>query len=214
MAQPGQHICIFGPTGSGKSYLAANLIRREARVLAFDPTGTLSGNNVAHGSGSLSALREVIAERWREGGRFAYVPALDADLVGELDGFARFVMQVQAAYRDGRDGRPLLVAVDECNTAYPNTSLPSDRDGFGVLIRAGRHYGVQLIGAAQRIAETSTSLRGNASVTAIFRPHGERDYQALRGEMGRDGEARARALGQWQYLTWADGVVRGPFQER
>ena len=72
----------------------------------------------------------------------------------------------------------------------------------------GRHYGIEIIGAAQRLAEINTRWRGNESERFIFRLGDLADFQTAARWLPDHRDA-LRHLRQFEYLHVAPRIGHG-----
>ena len=79
----------------------------------------------------------------------------------------------------GADHQPLFDEYcDGLDVEPPVAGGAEKSPGFAEMCSRGRHYGLDMIGVSQRIAEVSTRFRGNCSETVVFRQKGPRDNKA------------------------------------
>lgn len=200
-ANPACHVGIWGRTGSGKTTLARKLVAARRRLVAFDPMAEYNGVIVT----DELAMREAIAAGWRDGFRVSIVPAAGAEWRALLHRVSRELVAIQEPYRAGADDRPLTLLVDELAGAYPNERPPADRDGFGDLCRRGRHWGVQLVGASQRLADVSTVFRSACRLDIYLSQEDHSDLDAAVRRLGREHLERLRAMPPFRGLVRQSG---------
>ncbi|HEV7368951.1 helicase HerA domain-containing protein [Arenibaculum sp.] len=204
MRRDPHHIGIWGRTLSGKSTRAKLLLRDRVRVVVFDPLDEYS--DVAPiGAASMGDVLAAIDRNWR--GRFGirFVPSRSVDPVDALDGLARLLGDVQEPYQQGRDDRHVTLMVDELAASAPNTRRP--RSSFNALCSRGRHYGIELIGASQRMAEVTPTFRGNTTEDYFFPLRSAADYDEAAKLIGRQWLPDLKALEPHNALHYAGGVV-------
>ena len=63
----------------------------------------------------------------------------------------------------------LTLAADELNLGYPARGHKEKYNGFPSICSRGRHWGINLYGISQRVAEINTRFRGNTSSMYILR---------------------------------------------
>ncbi|MGF1609731.1 MAG: helicase HerA domain-containing protein [Kiloniellales bacterium] len=199
-------IGVWGRSGSGKSTYVKALIAARRRVVVFDPLseyGRLRGFVTVR---TVDAVRRELAKRWAGGFKIAYVPPSMSEAAA-LDRLALLVLAAQAPYRDGRDRRQLTLVVEEMNLSFPVGGLPAELRGFGEICSRGRHYGIEVIGVSQRIAEVATRFRGNCTATVVFAQQGPRDLRAAADALGFADPTEIRALGDHAYLRAEAGQL-------
>lgn len=179
MSQAGRK-AVYGASGSGKTTLMRSLIAKEPRLVLFaldrkDPAWKgLNLRYVDKVSGIKDAIsRGMKAGRWR----VCYIPPADWELEA-LHGVSRLLRDIQ----DRTAARwPVTFAVDELQISFPNEKISRALMGFGELCSRGRARRIEMIAAAQRVAEVNTRWRGNESERYIFRQGDENDFnQAAR----------------------------------
>lgn len=205
MIKDAEHIGVWGRSGSGKSTLVKRLLGGRSRVVIFDMMdeyGAIAPAATDH----LSTLVERIARNWRGGFRLRFLPA-EGDPAEQLNMLAGVLARVQEPYRDGRDDRKITLVAEELAASYPNVRRAS---AFTDLCQRGRHYGIELIGTSQRMADVNMAFRGNTSADYFFALRAAADYQAAGTLIGQGNVETLRGLKQHEYLKFARGeVTRG-----
>lgn len=195
-----KRIGVFGASGSGKSTLTQSLIKGRGRVIVFDPQMDYASKREYTTVHNQLELVRHIEKRWHAGFRVAYVPRMGADCITELHMLSMLMLQVQQPYFGYKDSRKITLVVDELNKSYPVAGLRSDLRGFGELCSRGRHYGVEVIGVSQRMAEVNTNFRGNLSEVFFLRLIEHNDISAVRATLGPDWADKVRGFPNYQYL--------------
>ncbi|MGD1880016.1 MAG: helicase HerA domain-containing protein [Kiloniellaceae bacterium] len=197
---------VWGRSGSGKSTYVKGLIAARSRVVVFDPLdeyGKLRGFVTLR---SVEALRIEMAKRWRGGFKLAYVPPSMQEAAA-LDRLSLLCLRAQVPFRDGKDRRQLTLVVEEMNLCFPVNGLPGELRGFGEICSRGRHYGIEVVGVSQRIAEVATRFRGNCTATVVFAQQGPRDLRAAADALGFADPVEVRGLGDHEYLRAENGTI-------
>jgi DNA helicase HerA-like ATPase len=196
-----KRIAIFGASGSGKSTLAKQLLKERDYVIVFDPL-----MEYAQRTGYVKAETQVelvrqLKRRWfQKRFHIAYCPRNGADYPRELHEISGILVRLRHAYFSGLDRRKMTLVVEEMNLSYPVSGLKPDMTGFRDLCSRGRHYGVEVIGISQRMAEVNTNFRGNASETYFLRLAEHNDLTAARKVMGPVWVDTLRSLPKFSYL--------------
>lgn len=188
-------ICIFGKRGSGKSTLAKKLLRGKSRVIVFDPLGEYSGRLV---SDPLELFKTI-----RRAKRF-FIVYRPTDARKEFPWIARIAYEI---------GELCLVAEEISWAISPAKMDPR----IEILIRMGRHKGVELIGISRRPAEVNRDLTANAGTIHIFRTTEPRDIKYFRDLLGRDAAERLPRLPEYTSHLWRDAPGKpdkNPYGER
>lgn len=209
MIKDAQRIGIWGASGSGKSTLAKVLCAKAGRVVVFDPMDEYRGL----GFRRCETFREVagyIKQNWRGRFRIAYVPPEHREAAA-LHRLAHLLRQIQQPYYEGKPIPKLTLVVEEMNTGYPVRDLPAELSGFPGLCSRGRHYGIEIIGISQRIAEVNTRFRGNTNVAYFFAQGDHRDTTTITQMIGPEHRAALHALQRHEYLRRGEdrAVVKG-----
>jgi DNA helicase HerA-like ATPase len=199
-------IGIWGASGSGKSSLAKRMLKGRGRVVVFDPLDEYAAQGmkaVRRGQDMVAG----IAANWR-GFRLAYVPRAGRE-AAHLSQMSFTLMKVQAAYKasGGRKGAPLVLVVEEMNLPFPVHGGAEKCPGFAEICSRGRHYGIEVIGLSQRIAEVATRFRGNCTETYVLRQQGPRDVAAAADALGID-KGRVQGLRNLDWLHNKAGEIR------
>jgi len=171
-------IGVWGASGSGKSSWVKQQIASRSRLVVFDPLGEYDARQLA-------TVDQVRAEMRRNFRRFRL--SLVARTGGEakaLHVLCRLLMAAQEPYRKTGKGDGLCLVVEEMNLSFPVAGGVQKCQGFAEICSRGRHYGIEVFGVSQRIAEVDTRFRGNCTETVVFRQKGARDRQAAAAELG------------------------------
>lgn len=201
-------IGVWGRSGSGKSAYVKRRVKGRKRVLVFDPLDEYSREGfttVRHTHKSaLDDVRVALKDNW-SGFRLAYVPPSGREAQA-LSALCKLLMAAQAPYRSGASKAQMTLIVEEMNLSFRVSGGPEKAPGFADVCSRGRHYGIEVIGASQRIAEVSTRFRGNCTETVVLAQKGPRDVQAAAAELGCD-VSRVQSLGNLQYLHEQAGHI-------
>ncbi|KEP71760.1 hypothetical protein DL1_00370 [Thioclava dalianensis] len=200
-------IGVWGRSGSGKSSYVKNKLRGVRRVVIFDPLAEYGGEGfrvIEHRAHGLDGVRVQMAANWR-GFRLAYVPPSGREAAA-LSGLSRLLMAAQEPFRATGRGAQITLAVEELNMSFTVNGGANHAPGFAEICSRGRHYGIEVIGISQRIAEVATRFRGNCTETVVFPQKGKRDLDAAAAELGVD-VAQVRGLQNLHYLHEQGGTV-------
>lgn len=202
-------IGVWGASGSGKSSYVKKLIKARKRLVIFDPLEEygpeLRIRSVVHSArDSLDQVRQAMVDDW-QGFRVAYVPPSDKEPAA-LSALCKLLMAAQQPFKDGKSKAGLTLVVEEMNLSFPVSGGAQKCPGFANVCSRGRHYGIEVIGVSQRIAEVATRFRNNCTETVVLRQKGPRDLDAAAAEIGGDRAAVAR-LKNLDYLHERHGNV-------
>lgn len=202
MADVGR-IGVFGRSGCGKTTLVRELLRGRDRVVIFDPLDEYTGHRCRTVREVLAALRQRWGERrWV----VRYVPPAGAE-PRALHLLSLVLARAQAPYRAGQDRRVLTLAVDELNLSYPVHALPADCQGIAELCSRGRHYGIELIGVSQRVAEVNARFRGNLTEGWYGAQPDHTSRRAVLDAIGPEHRQVLAALPPYRWIQVRDGRV-------
>lgn len=211
MIKDARRIGVYGRSGSGKSTRVKAMVRRVPRVVTFDPLDEYRE------LGFKRALteRELIGHikrNWRGRFRVAYVPPSNKEAFA-LHRVSLILKQIQMPYYRGVSIPKLTLVVEEMNLSFPVTGLPQHLDGFPFLCSRGRHWGIEIIGVSQRVAEVNTRFRGNTDVSYFFAQQDATDIRTICSRLGNEYREKLIALKTHEYLQ-ADGLAVRPGKNR
>ncbi|AUG55724.1 helicase HerA domain-containing protein [Thalassospira marina] len=202
-------IGVFGRSGSGKSTLVKKLIAKRKRVIIFDPQDEYKEVKGVFTVRRIDDVRAYIARNWRKSFKVAYVPPANNEMEA-LDRLSKLAKLAQIRFFEGVDNRQLTLVVEEMHECFPVTTMPKNLSGFGTLCSKGRHYGVELIGASQRIAEVNKRFRGNCSELYILPQQDYVDIKLAAKQLGFVKPEEVQALQPHNFMLRKDGkVTRG-----
>lgn len=191
-------IGVFGASGSGKSAYTKERLRGANRVVVFDP---LDEYTELPGFRSVESINDVIRDmkaRWKTF-RVAYVPP-SGDEMRALNTLSDLLLKVQRPFREGGAGGPVTFVVEEMNLGFPVNIGSHKVKRFAEICSRGRHFGIEVIGVSQRLAEVDTRFRGNCTETVIFNQVGTRDRQAAAAILGCSAQ-KVGGLPKLHYVT-------------
>ena len=163
-------VAFFGATGSGKTYNMLKDCQKEKRILAFDPTGTLSGQGFEGFSDIGTWFRAAVNSG---PGRYAL----------QMTGAKNFAAWCECVMALADARRPCTVLVDELGGV---TSAAKAPEHWHNIISLGRKYGLKIRAGAQRPQEIDKTLIGNKSGLWIGYTARQADAEYLARETGID----------------------------
>ncbi|WP_321363548.1 hypothetical protein [uncultured Celeribacter sp.] len=169
---------VWGASGSGKSAFTKRYVKPKRRVVIFDPLDEYGGQSVR----DLDGVRIGMRKSWNKF-RVSYVPRPGAE-TKSLSALCKLLMMAQQPFKDTGQGDQLTLVVEEMNMAFPVAGGAQKCPGFAEICSRGRHFGIEVVGVSQRLAEVDTRFRGNCTETVVFRQKGPRDKQAAAAELG------------------------------
>ena len=200
-------IGVFGRSGSGKSTYTKRLIKARKRVVIFDPLEEYDAKvRVRHvRRDSINDVIRAIAADY-QGFRVSYVPPA-GDEAEALSKLCWALLEAQEPFRAGDKRTPgLTLVVEEMNNSFPVHGGAENCRGFAEICSRGRHYGIEVIGVSQRIAEVATRFRNNCTETVILAQKGKRDLDAAAELIGGDRQ-KVMALRNLDYLHEKNGEL-------
>lgn len=195
-----ERIGVYGASGSGKSTKKNLLVCGAPRLVSFDPFAEGSKGAI---NTSAKDFRFALVKHWTTRFNINVIPTYGREMA-ELHAVSLAIRDAQVA--TGAKV-PLTFVVEEMNTAFPVTALPTQYPGFGELCSRGRHFNINLVGVSQRIAEINTRWRGNTSCFFLFRQADARDQATAARMLPQGWGAKLTALADFQYLFVKAGKV-------
>lgn len=201
-------IGVWGASGSGKSSYVKKSIKGRKRLVVFDPLDEygphaefpVCGKTVK----SLDQVRQAMRSNWASFS-IAYVPPAGAE-PRSLSSLCKLLMAAQQPYKKSGKGAGIVLVAEEMNLSFPVHGGEEKSPGFAEICSRGRHYGIDVYGLSQRIAEVSTRFRGNCTETVVLRQKGPRDLKAAWDEIGGSKED-IRLLENLDYIHERQGVL-------
>lgn len=184
-------IGIVGQSGTGKTTLLRELIRREPRVLIWDWRGEYDGDEIS----TLASLPSSTYYRTRF--RVRYRP-YDLDLVTEFNRLAKFLCR--PSDRIGRC-QGFVFVIDEAAMVARNRQ----DGGLGLLLRVSRPQGITLLWATQRPSGLPGSFLSETRTVYSFRLQNPFDVRLLAGRFSPYELARIPYLADRQYFCSCPG---------
>mgnify|MGYP006428421097 CR=1 FL=1 len=199
---------LWGGTGSGKSTQLREMLEGDKRHIVLDPMGDWQYKRGYRNYTTYKGLLHGIRRHWD--GDMRLVMTVDEerqDLRRLLQDIARDLMKIQGPYQTGHDKRQITLVIDEMADFYPNINLSPDMMSFQKLCRKGRHYGINVLGASQRLAEVHTSFRGNCRENYFFRQDEAVDIERALQSLGKRWRGELESLREHDYLLKRGGEV-------
>ncbi len=202
---------VWGASGSGKSYKLEQIIKADKldRLIVLDPMGDWKYKRGYKSYKSLPALYKAIKKNWNKKFKFV-LDVEDKDntpLPEILQRISKDLRVIQEPYNQNKDNKELTLVIDEMADFFPNRTLSKEEQEFSKLCRKGRHYGVNIIGASQRIAEVHPSFRGNLSRNYFFRQDEAIDINRCLQSLGTQYKSDLIGLADYEYLLKEKGQV-------
>lgn len=207
MKKDAKIIGVWGGRGSGKSTRIKEIIADNNRVIVLDPIGDYVHERGFTVYRNLKTVYRAVKKFWNTGFRIVLVVPRGENPREVLEQLSDGLFLIQKPYYEGRDSRKITLVVEEMALSYPEKTLGSKERNFMELINLGRHSGIEIIGASQRIAEVKKNFVGNAAEHYFFRMGAAVDYQAAVQLTGREYLDTLKALKTHEYLHFQQGKV-------
>lgn len=201
-------IGIWGGRGSGKSTRTKELIAALDRVIVVDPIGDYAKEKGFREFRTLQGMYRAIRAGWNTGFKCCLNLAGTEDPEATLLALSRDLFLIQRPYYEGKDKRKITLVVEEMSVLVPNITKAKNDRAFLQLCNLGRHYGVEIIGVSQRMAQVHTDFRGNTAEDYFFRLRAEVDYNSAAQLLGRAHVDTLRGLSAHQFIHFKDGEVK------
>lgn len=205
-------IGIFGCRGSGKTTCQKELLEERRYVIALDPMGTEFRGPGWKRCTNKDQIILAIKEGWNHGFRLAIPTGVGAGNCERFIGhFVPLLFDIQQPYSVGARhmvGHEITLAVDEADLFFPNKGhARTAQELVDNLTRRGRHYGIETIAASQRLAQVSTTFRGNCTEQYFFMQSDHTDIKAALASLGPQHQRALRALKPHDYLHKSGATV-------
>lgn len=193
---------VAGMKGQGKTALSDFLARDRARIVVFDVLGEYQGKGYVRAH-SIGEVLKLIRKGWKRGYRIAYFPSREK-MPFQLDELSGLLLRVQEPYFKTPDGKEppipkVLFIVEEMRWSY-NHAAAAQYSNFATIMTLGRHYGLDVIGTTQRIAEVSPNFRGCCDVRFFFAQEEHTDITTITKMIGPKNRAALMGLQVHEYL--------------
>lgn len=207
MDKNARKIGVWGGTGSGKSTRVKELTAKNNRLIVIDPIGDYEREGGFTGYKTLRGLYTAMKKNWNKGFRLVLTVPRGTDPKAQLEQLANDLFLIQKPYYEGKDNRIITLVIEEMSICYPEKTLGASERSVLELINLGRHYGIEIIGVSQRIAEVKKNFVGNASEHYFFRMGAAVDNNAALRLIGNDHKAAIQSLQNHHYIHFCQGQV-------
>ena len=208
MKKDAKIVGVWGGRGSGKSTRIKELTKTNNRLIVLDPIGDYAQGGGFSEFRTLKGLFRHIKANWSKGFRCVLVVPRGSDAQGVLEILSDALFKIQEPYYHGKDTRKLTLVVEEMALCYPERTLGKAERNFMELINLGRHSGVEIIGASQRIAEVKKNFVGNCAEHYFFRMGSAVDYTASKQMIGAEHIGTHKKLQTHEFIHFCQGVVK------
>jgi len=208
-------VLVSGMKGQGKTTLTDAIATGRKRIFVFDMLGEYAAKGFVEVR-TYWEFMKCIRRGWKRGFKIAYVPFKpikgqdDTTYPAQLSQLAEIICSVQMPYKTTPDNGPtppipkVLFIVEEMKWSYPQGA---NCPGMGEICSLGRHYGIDVIGTTQRIAEVSTNFRGNCDVRYFFAQEEHTDITTIVKMIGPKNRDQLTGLAPHEYLRLFRGQL-------
>lgn len=207
MKKDAKIVGVWGGRGSGKSTRIKELTAKNDRLIVLDPIGDYAQGGNFTSYKTLRGLYQGIKRNWNKGFRAVLTVQRGDNPAAVLEQLSDGLFTIQKPYYTGQDSRKITLVVEEMALCYPEKTLAKGERNFMDLINLGRHSGVEIIGASQRIAEVKKNFVGNAAEHYFFRMGAAVDYEAVARMTGREHMQTLKTLQTHEYLHFEQGKI-------
>ena len=200
-------IGVWGGTGSGKSTRVKEIIKTNKRVIVIDPIGDYQHEKGFKTYKTLRGLYQAVKQGWNTGFRAVLIVQRGENPQEMLEQLSEGLFKIQQRYYENKCNKPITLVVEEMSLCYPERTLGKGERSFLELVNLGRHYGIEIIGVSQRIAEVKKNFVGNCSEHFFFRLGSASDRNAVTGIIGTEYKSEITSLQTHQYISFAQGSV-------
>lgn len=188
-------VVILGRKGSGKTYLAKQIIRTKPRALIFDPVCQFSDVGVI--INDPLALIQYLKARGAGPFRAVYQPItgpLETDITATE---FRNICEIVWCLND------VWFLVDEIDTYAKANYCPPF---FNNLVQRGRHKQISVMVTTRRHTETTRHITAQADTIITFRQHEPADIKYLGTFFGSEAD-KLPTLPPFHFLKYCDGII-------
>lgn len=191
----------LGKTGSGKSFLARNHLKKFKRMVLYDPVE--EPDNEAMSDIVCYTAGELIK---------ALLDKPKGPLVICWRGFKTYRRDAfEIGNRICNAAGDLLLYWDEVDTFQEKTRLAEYAYD---IINTGRHRGLRVFACSRRPARVPIDIRANANRICVFNTHEPTDLRALSERMGDEAVKELPRIREYHALDWSENgakVKKSPF---
>ena len=205
MTKQAEQLGFWGVKGSGKTSKMIELMSNTNRQIYLDSMG----NTHIKGATRLKTLRGVlthIKKNWHKGYKIVIdVPNGNRKqaCMDFMHEFIKVMFRVQKPYynsKKGIAGFEIDLVIDEAHKFFPLHGLKDEYYLFCEdLFTLGRHYGLNILGGSQRLAQVNTAFRGNCTQQFFFAQGDHNDIEAVRKSTGLKADD-IRDIKQFEFL--------------
>jgi hypothetical protein len=172
----GLAVLVAGSRGSGKSGWTRQQCEAAERLLVWDSVHEWSRDRLVRPVRTLTHLHELVVADVASPGEFrvGYTGPVNAKTFHTFCKLAFVWMKVSGPFASKHPGG--VVVIEELADVTTPAKAP---EGWGEIVRKGRHYGGCIYGLTQRPAESDKTIAGNADVIHTGRLSFPRDRKTM-----------------------------------
>lgn len=180
---------ICGSSGSGKSHFVKNRIKREKRLIIYDPDSEYSDIGNIQTVRTIAELTDLVRRHLKSPLRVRFVPP-PSDKFADREAFFGKWAQTAFAWCNC-----VAVAEELAGVTKPSRAV----GGWHTLVSRGRKRGIAIYAVMQRPAESDKTVIGNATALQVGKMtrHADRAYMAAEMDISPQDILR---LGQFEYI--------------
>lgn len=187
---------LMGTTGSGKTYMMRELLRKEDRVFLFDSMADPKFEDFGVVVDDMADAVHLAQKTEKFHIRFQFTD------IERFDFICRTMVKRPHGYETFRD---CTLAVDELALFTNPHWMPP---GLSDLVRLGRHTGAKLLATTQRPPDINIFIRSQCKENYLFQMHEKADLDTFRGRLP-DPERLVR-LKIGEYILWNPTAQQNP----
>lgn len=206
MKKDAEIIGIWGCRGSGKTTRQIELMEGRDRVIVLDPLNSFKAKGFTRVR-SLNALYKAMRAGWSTGFKLILsTGSSEEQCLAVMRQLSIDLFTIQKFYYAEKDSRKITLVLDEAHKFFPNRRMtPAEQEPLENIICLGRHYGIEMLAASQRLAKVWTEYRGNCSQHYFFMQGDHTDISAVLSIIGADRRDELRGLQTHEYMHKGQG---------
>jgi len=207
MIKDAEIIGVWGARGSGKTTRLIELLKKRDRVIVLDPINGFKAKGYKTVK-SFNSLYKEIKKGWNSGFKIILkTSSREHDCLAVMAELRKSLWLIQKPYSQEKDKRKITLCIDEAHKFIPNYHLPqAQKEPIEDIISLGRHYGIEIFGASQRIAKVWTEFRDNCSQHYFLMPGSSNNIKAMLSEIGNEHKKDLMSLKPHQFLHKGEGL--------
>lgn len=209
MQKDAEIIGIWGGRGSGKTTRQKEMIDGKRRIIVLDPMEDFKLYGAVYCK-KPSAVYRAVRAGWTKGFKIVLRPGHSEErCTAALAELTKGLFAIQQPYKNNMGfmkNREITLCIDEAHKFFPNPPHGEVKEPLNDLIALGRHYGIEMIGASQRLAKVWTEFRGNCSQHYFFRQGDFNDIQTAIKMIGPENKGQLKDLATHEYLHKGHGM--------